>query len=291
MATWNSPAVARRWLAHELRRLREERGLAQRDVGKACGWSGVRVSYIENAQQNVVAADLTKLLPLYGVPKASQDAFHEAADASRRKGWWERYDHRIVPDYLVRFIGLEQGASLIRTAEPTIVPGLFQTRQYMIEALGADLVPRGSAEMDRIASVRLERQQVLRRKQDPLRVAAVIDESVLRRVVGAPSTMAEQLRRIAELCELPNVEFHVFPFEGGISPGGVTASYRILHFPSGTPPVVYVEYRGGAQWLEDEESVATHEVAFDEHVRAALSLEDSRDMVLEIAADYERRTC
>ena len=58
MATWNSPAVARRWLAHELRRLREERGLAQRDVGKACGWSGVKVSYLENAQQNVADDDL-----------------------------------------------------------------------------------------------------------------------------------------------------------------------------------------------------------------------------------------
>lgn len=288
MASWNSPAVARRWLAYELRRLREGKGLAQRDVGKACGWSGVKVSYLENAQQNVTDDDLDKLLPLYEVPEPERADFYAAAEASRQKGWWERYDEGVVPSYLREFIGFEQGAARILTLEPTIVPGLLQTQDYIWEAIRGDLTRRSDLTMRRIVEVRLARQEVLTRDVDPVELLAVVDESVLRRVVGGPQTMADQLRYLAEMARRPNVRLQVFPFERGISPGLATASHRILHFDSGEP-LVYMEAREGAQWIDDPAAVDKHDVAFEEVARVALTPAESEVMIEDAAAAFAAR--
>jgi len=40
---------------------------------------------------------------------------------------------------------------------------------------------------------------------------AVVDESVLHRVVGSPAVMQAQLERLLELSDLPNVTLRVIP--------------------------------------------------------------------------------
>jgi transcriptional regulator with XRE-family HTH domain len=286
MASWNSPAVARRWLAHELRQRRDERELAQRDVGKACGWSGVRVSYIENAQQSVTDDDLAKLLPLYDVPAAAWPEYYDAARASRERGWWERYSDDVVPRYLSDFIGLEQGASRILTYEPTIVPGLLQTRDYMEAVIATDMRARTPRLIRQIIDVREARQEVLTREAEPAELAVVVDESVLRRVVGGPGLMAAQLRHIADLCARPNVTFRVFPLAYGVSPGQLIASVRILHFAGSTPPGVYLEAREDATWIDGGEAVDAHDLAFERVANGSLGPQQSIDLLSESADRY-----
>ncbi len=291
MATWNSPAVARRWLAHELRTRREALGLSQSAVGRACGWSGVKVSYIENAQQkSITDEDLDKLLPTLKVLEAEHAAFYEAATATRERGWWERYDEDVVPDFMAEFIGLEQGASSIRTLEPTIVPGLLQTSGYMTAVIEGDMKRRTSRTVREIVAVRTRRQKVLVRTPDPVDLVAIVDESVLRRVVGGSQVMAEQLWYMAEVCERPNVALHVYPFERGVSPGLMMSSHRILHFPGRVPPIVYMEARDSAQWIDDPSMVDFHDLAVEEVIRASLSTDDSQAMVIEAAEGYASST-
>ncbi len=289
MATWNSPAVARRWLAHELRTRREALGLSQSAVGRACGWSGVKVSYIENAQQKVADDDLSKLLALYDVDEHTQGDYYETAAQSRERGWWERYPDEVVPPYLSEFIGLEQGASLVRTFEPTIVPGLLQTREYMEAVITADGTPRARRLIGQVAEVRAARQEILVREHDPAKLVTVIDESVVRRVVGSASVMAAQLDHIRTICSRGNVQLYVIPFEHGISPGMVTSSHRILHFPPGVPPIVYLEARADAQWIDDGAAVDSFDQAFEEVQGAALDQEESRRMIADAADGYAAR--
>jgi transcriptional regulator with XRE-family HTH domain len=291
MAPWSSPAVARRWLAYELRRLREERGLAQKEVGKACGWSGVRVSYLEkwDHPQRIFDRDLDKLLPLYEVAHEARADFYTAAEASHEKGWWERYDDDIVPPFFSTFIGLEQGTSLIRGFEPMIVPGLLQTQDYMVEAIAAGLPRRTGRVVRQIIEVRLARQEVLTRSTEPAQFVVVVDESVLRRVVGGPKVMADQLSHVLHLTERPNVDLYVVPFERGISPGLAASSHRILHFSRSEPPIVYMEAKEGAQWIEDRPSVDQHDLAFEELMGASLTLSESTAMVREAASVYAAR--
>jgi transcriptional regulator with XRE-family HTH domain len=287
MATWNSPAVARRWLAHELRNRRDGAGLNQRQVGRACGWSGVKVSYIENAQQNVADEDLDKLLPLYEVPEPERPEYYAAADTSRDKGWWERYGDEVVPSFLSTFIGLEQGATRILTFEPTVVPGLLQTPAYVEEMVRADMVPRTPRFVRQTVDVREARREVLTRDVGPAEFVAVVDESVVRRVVGNPHVMAEQLAFILRFTERSNVRLHVFPFERGVSRGMQSVSHRILHFAGSVPPLVYMETRDQAQWIEDQAGVDAHDLAFGELLASSLDEEESRVMLRAAQEGFE----
>src|SRR5688500_14627213 len=89
VATPSSPATSRRWLAEQLKRLREDSGLTQKDAAQACRWSGAKLSYIETGQRQVLHEDLDKLLPLYGVPAAGHERFHQAVEVAQTRSWWE----------------------------------------------------------------------------------------------------------------------------------------------------------------------------------------------------------
>ena len=283
MATRSSPTVWRRWLARELKAQREGRGLSQRDVGKRCGWSGVKVSYLENGQQNVADDDLAALLPLYGVDRGRWPEFYDAARHARSKGWWEQYGTDVVPAWLSNYIGLEQGATHIRIVEPYIVPGLLQTREYITTNLASDAEPRTRKVVDTVAAVRLRRQEILHGEDAP-ELEVVIDESVLRRVVGSPAAMAEQLQHMIAVSELPNARLRVLPFEFGVTPTMIGA-FRILSF-SNEPSVLYLERREGAEYFDDEHIVDRHVLAFDHLAKEALSAEESHALISDVASAY-----
>ncbi|HKH06010.1 MAG TPA: helix-turn-helix transcriptional regulator [Acidimicrobiales bacterium] len=287
MTPRNSPTVWRRWLAAELKGLREAKGLHQKDVGRECGWSGARLSYLEHGQQVPTEDDLDQLLPLYGVAGDEVSPFYEAVKFAREKGWWERYDDRIVPPYVAHYIGLEQGASMIRTVEPLIVPGLLQTRDYIVANLRNDITPRTEHHIAQIADVRIARQDALT-SDPPLELRAVIDESVLLRMVGRPDVMAAQLEQIAAMAERPNVEVRVFPFEKGVNQG-MAGPYRILSFGPQEPSVLYIEHRDGGNYHEEAVKLDEHILAFDHLLGSTWSSAESISYIMETARKYANR--
>lgn len=285
----SSPTVWRRWLAFELRRLREQRGLAQREVGKACGWSGARLSYVENAQQNVVEDDLAKLLPLYGVPENEWDTFRQAAARSREKGFWERYDDRVVPDYVSLFIGLEQGAASIRSVDPVLVPGLLQTPEYTAALLRSDVIPRTEQQIARMVEIRQARQAILSRAEDPVELSVVLEESVLRRPAGGPKAMADQIDHLIDMAGRANVTIRVMPLDRGVM-AAMSEAYRILSFSLDPDQgVVFIEYRDGAVYLDDAPAVDAHRLAFEHLSNLALGPEPSLALMRALSEEYLRR--
>lgn len=111
----------------------------------------------------------------------------------------------------------EQCATTIRSFQPAVVPGLLQTEEYARAILhnASTLVPDPEAAVvDRLA-----RAAILHREERPVRLFAVVEESVLRRPVGGPKVMSEQLHAIARACDLPNVSVAVVPASVGAYPG------------------------------------------------------------------------
>jgi transcriptional regulator with XRE-family HTH domain len=273
--TASSPTVWRRWLAFELRRLRVAQGLSQAEAGKRCGWSGARVSYLENAQRSVSEADLEKLLPLYEVPTNQWATYMEAVEKSRGKGWWQRLHERVVAPWLSLYVGLEQGAAEIRAYEAVVIPGLLQTPEYAAAVERADVVPRTEAQVQERVQVRINRQRVLERETDPLKLWTVIDEAALTRVAGGPEVMAAQLDHLVEMAKLPNVGIQVLPFSMGVMPYA-TGPFYILGFPwASDPGIVYVEHRDGALYLEESHEVQGHVLVFQHLCTLALPFDDS----------------
>lgn len=282
MATASSPTVWRRWLALELRRLREERGFSQKEAGKACGWSGARLSYIENAQQNVEEDDLDRLLDVYEVPEERWGDYYEAVSQSHQRGWWERYE-RVVPKWFPLFIGLEQGARAVQDYAKTVIPGLLQTPGYAEIVFSKDGWRRTPQVIKQQVELRMTRQKALTREENPLELSVVLDEAVLRRLPKDPDTAREQVEHLARAAEQTNVDVRVLPFSAGVH-GYAHADFIILEFPFRSDEgLVYIEHREGATYLEEVSEIESYKLAFSDLSDMALSAHESLNVIRSVA--------
>jgi transcriptional regulator with XRE-family HTH domain len=263
---YGSPAVRRRRLAAELRRLRERAGLTGDEAALRLGWSASKISRIELYRTGIKPADLRALLDLYEV---QDDQYRESLIAlgqdSRRKRRPDTTPGDLPADYQSFQIAESEAAS-VWTWDPQIVPGLLQSPGYAREVLLAwrDILPVPPGEIDRRLESRLARQQILHR--DPVfSLTSVIDESVLIRQLGGPEIMREQLNQLIALAEPANITIQVLPMAARQSV--LTGAFIYLKFTQvhDVPlhDMAIVESLNGSDNVEDDESTYQYFRAFD----------------------------
>ena len=247
------PTVRRMLVGAELRRLRTARGLSREEAGEAIRASEWKIHRLENGQVSFKERDIVDLLRLYGVADADEvAAFVVLAREANTPGWWQRYGD-VLPPWFRTYVDLESAASLIRTYEGQLVPGLLQTDDY-IRAVVHDASLEPSEDVGRRVRLRMARQTVLTREHPP-RLWAVVDEAALRRPVGGREVMRGQLERLIAATKLPNVTLQILPFAGGAHPAMVGA-FSILRFADPElPDVVYLEHLTNAVYLDKREEV------------------------------------
>jgi transcriptional regulator with XRE-family HTH domain len=273
-----SPTVRRRRLGLILRGLREKAGLTGEDVGTAIERSGSWVSRVETGRVGLRGRDLNDLLDVYSNTDASlADELLALAKEGKQRGWWSKYADTLSGPYAT-YIGFESEATELLAYETLVIHGLLQSEEYARAVFGAAMRPNNSGDwVERKVKVRTERQELLTRK-DPLKVWAILDESVIRRQIGGPIVLRGQLKRLNELGRLPNVTIQVVPFDAGPIPGMI-GSFSIVRFPTPTDPdIVYIEGVTGDIFAEAEDAVWYDEV-FDHLRAAALSPLESRNMI------------
>ena len=213
MTTPGSPTVRRRRLAAELRAIREGTGKSGDVVAHALKWSPSKISRYELARTGLKVQEVEKLLDYYQVTGSFRDKLLALAEDAAQRGWWEDYADTLSPDYQ-QFIGLEHEATSIAIWHVALVTGLFQTEDYARNVIGSyssiEPVPRGTVE--RLVRVRKKRQELLVR-EPPVSISLVLDESVLRRRVGDAQVMHDQLKRLADDADRPNVTLRILPFD------------------------------------------------------------------------------
>jgi len=258
-----SPTVRERRLARALRHLREEAGLTIEDVAEKLEISPSTVSRMETAQVGVRPRDLRFLLDMYEITDAERDQLLQIARERRQQQWWQEYAD--LPNIAVA--GLEEDASTIWQYSTQLVPGLLQTEAYARAVLGAIRLDSKPGDIDRRLDLRLHRQALLTRADAP-EYWVILDEAVVRRQVGGPAAMAEQLGHLIEVARLPNVTLQVLPFTSG-EHAGMDGEFTILHYrESSDPDVVYIENTGNDVYLENPEVTRRYNKLFD-HLRAA----------------------
>ncbi|WP_199431843.1 helix-turn-helix domain-containing protein [Qaidamihabitans albus] len=280
MTRGHGPTVRRRRLASELRRLREAAELTIDEVGEKLECSASKISRIETGHVGVTPRDARDMLELYGITGDAQEALVQLAREARKRGWWQAYNEVFTG----AFVGLEADASSLRAFQALLVPGLLQTEDYARNVIRAMRPDAAEAEVERRVAARMARQQLL---QDPVppEYWAVVDEAVLRRVVGGPEVMVDQLARLAELAQLPHVTIQVVPFAAGAHPG-MEGPFLILGFPEQVDPdVVYVDTTSSGLYLEMAPDVRRYSLMFDHLRAAALKPDDS----IQLIADAGRR--
>jgi transcriptional regulator with XRE-family HTH domain len=255
--------VRERRLARALRHLREEAGLTIQDVGEKLEMSPSTVSRMETAQVGVRPRDLRFLLDMYQVSEAERDQLLQIARERRKQHWWQEYAD--LPN--IHVAGLEEDASTIWQYSTQLIPGLLQTEAYARAVLEAIRLDAKGEDIERRLELRIHRQAVLTGEDAP-EYWVVLDEAVVRRQVGGPSVMAEQLGQLVEAAKRPNVTLQVVPFTSG-EHAGMDSEFTILHYrDSDDPDVVYIENTGSDLYLEAPEVTRRYNKIFD-HLRAA----------------------
>jgi transcriptional regulator with XRE-family HTH domain len=226
----SDPMMARRVLRGELRRLRETSGLTQRDVSGALDWSLSKLIRIETGQVSVSTTDLRALLWQYGVRDSARvDEFAAMARAAKRRAWWYPY-RNLMKAELPTLLAYESAATLIHWFEPHLVPEPLRTEEYAHAVLTT--TPQGPAEgrVHDAIELHLARQERLLGPDGPT-MRFLVDESVLRRMVGGSAAMRRQLRRLHEHARRPDIDVRVIPFSAGLYERPRLA-YRLLSTPA-----------------------------------------------------------
>jgi transcriptional regulator with XRE-family HTH domain len=286
VAVGQGPTMRRRQLGMELRRLRDAADLTLEDAAKHISRVPSTVSRIETGKATPRPTHLKALLDLYGLEEGPErDALVALGKDAQQRSWWSEYDDVLSPDF-ERYLGYEVGAASLRVYDNRGVPGLLQTADYARASFRAGRVFNPD-ELERRVELRLKRQDVLTR-QDPLVLWAVLDEAVLRRMVGGPAVMLEQLVHLLAVGEQTNVSIQVIPFSRGAH-AGIDGPFTVIEFAEPTDPdVAYVDGTAGNLYMEKVRDLRRHGSIFNNLLSEALTADESASFLLKITDEIKR---
>jgi transcriptional regulator with XRE-family HTH domain len=282
-----SPTVRRRRLAAELRAIRESKGKSGDSVAAALKWSASKISRYERARTGLRPREVERLLDYYGITGPRRALLLTLAEDAAQKGWWEEFGDNLSEDYQ-QFIGLEYEATSMSIWHVDVVTGLLQTEAYARHIISSysrvEPVPPGM--IGRMVNVRMRRQRVLDR--EGLQISVVLDESVLKRRIGNDSVMYEQLQRLAQEAERPNLTLQILPLDAQHTVFG--ESFVIFSFvvdsDAALQEVVSTEQLKSGFTLEGERETYLHRIAFQMLADAALGPAASRTLILQTAESH-----
>jgi len=276
------PTLRAQWLGQQLRELRDQAGRTLRESAEYLQRDPSTLSRFESGEYPIRHPDLLALLNLYGVSdeRRRQELFalHEEV---WQKGWWDRYAED-VDRRLIDYVWLESRARELRSFDDTVVPGLLQTRAYAEAVIRAAEFDAPSEQVRRWVELRTTRQRVLT-GANPLHLSVVLDEAVLRRLVGGPAVMRAQLDYLTESSQRTNVEIRVLPFSVGAHASPVGA-FKVFRLDDPYPDIAFAETLAGAVYAEIP--LASRFVhAYDRLHEAALGTVESAELISTLAEE------
>lgn len=246
----------------ELRRAREAVGWSREQLAEEISFS---LSLIEKVEAG---------------SKSASEPFAEVADrALKTDGLLQRMrQHGLrqeaVPEWFRPWSAdVEERATRLRSFEPLVVPGLVQTAAYATELLGDETK----------VAARLDRQKILTQERAP-EVVVVLDEAVLRRRIGSPATMAEQLRHLAEA----RVCVQILPQDAGTYMA-VDGSLTLATLDGREVMYVCIETVASSFVVDDAKTIAKIGRRWDTLRGEALPQRQSRQLIMDVAEEWQSR--
>ncbi|GAA4868452.1 helix-turn-helix domain-containing protein [Actinomycetospora straminea] len=271
-----SDPSALRWLiGHELRAAREQAGHTQTAAARVLDCTHAKINYLEQGKNQQRPDEVVRLLQSYGASTSDIGRLASLASNADRGTWWAPFAD-VVPDWLRTFVGLEGLATAAFAYEPLLLHGLLQTRAYAT-ALLEDALRVPVVDVDHVVGLRLARQQRLHDDGRPLRYEAVIEETILDRLVGGPTVMADQLDHLLLLSEQDNVVIRVMPLAVAVH-DGLDGEFTLLDFDAARS-IGYVEFQDGAVYVQDPDRIGGYRTAAARLRSAALPEDASLEVI------------
>ncbi|MFD9360059.1 Scr1 family TA system antitoxin-like transcriptional regulator [Streptomyces sp. NPDC060031] len=205
----------------ELRRLREEAGLKQLQLGRIVFCTASLIGQVETARK----------VPTRDFSERVDAALGTGGVFSRLVGLVLRSQ---LPSWFQAYAEMEAKAEYISTFQSQLVYGLLQTEAYARALLSVDR-PR---QVDVLVAARMDRQRILERERPPA-LWVVLSEAALHQEVGGREVMRTQLAHLLTFLERPWVQVQVLPFSAG-QHTGMLGSFNLLRFDD-DPDLFYQE--------------------------------------------------
>ncbi|MFF4230226.1 helix-turn-helix domain-containing protein [Streptomyces sp. NPDC001820] len=266
----------RRQLGATIRKLRARKGMTLEEAGRLVGVSKATVSRYETQEGPVKWPIVDALCREYDASEAERKAVVALAKDAKQQGWWSSFADSI-PETMNLLLTLEDEAVREDHFNCLYVPGLLQTRRYTESVQHASEMRLLPEEIERLVDIRMKRQEILTRAK-PLHLWAILDESVIRRVVGSRDVMREQLSHLLQANESPEITLQVLPFSKGAHSAAM-GSFVILGGSEPSLDVVYVDIHLGSLFMEKEEELGRYRLAFDYLRAQALDMAASSAMI------------
>lgn len=260
-------AALQGFLADEIRFRRERIGLSREEFARLAAIAPTTVASYENGHRPLNAQFVFR----------SDEIFD--ADGALTRMWERASTNERTADGFPWYIELEQQASVIRTYENMLVPGLLQTEEYARRLLQAYRPALTNVQVDRKVAQRLARQEIFH-SQPAVQLRFILDEAVLQRLPNVDGIAAGQLGRLLEVAPMEGVSLGVVAFAEGFHPGMIGA-FTLLSFEDGGESC-YVSSASGARITTDHHQLAAFRERYDGLLAAALPQRQSEDLIREL---------
>jgi transcriptional regulator with XRE-family HTH domain len=261
------------------RRLREIREGANFTLAEAAKRLDKTRSALQRIETGVTRADVHFIRSAMDVYDTYDETLVDEAREAGKPPWFRAYG---IKD--AGYVDVETYASSVKEFSGLMLPGLLHTEAYIQSLIAHSRRRRTPQELRNDIEVRLIRQERLTSVQNPLELTAIIDESALRRDVGGPDVMQDQLRHLIEAAALSSVTIQVLPLKAH---GALDGGFTLLSFHDrDEPDLLYVEYVTGALHIEEDDEVRACRLKFDRLGVEALSPDDSVALIKRISQEW-----
>ncbi|MGW4888680.1 helix-turn-helix domain-containing protein [Streptomyces murinus] len=264
-------------LGSALRALRQASGMEAKAVARSAAMSSSKLSKIENGSVMPSVVDVEQLLTALGVSEDIKAEYMSVARAVATEATaWRLYRRLGYHRKQEQIQAIESRTTLLRLFQPSLVPGLLQTPEYVQAVLGRKQLTED--QLTRAVGARLARQGIL--YESGRRLHFIITESVLRWRIVSPLVMAGQLDRLISVSRLPDVDLRIVPL-----------SVRQTEFPSHSFSIkddrmVTVETVHAELSVTDPRDVALYVEKFGRFTEIAVFGDSMRDMVEGIRDEF-----
>jgi len=201
---------ARQALGARLGELRQDAGLTGRALARLCGWHESKVSRIEHARTAPSADDILAWCQHCGRPGEIEDLITFLRTVEDMFVEWRRMERTGLRRAQESVLPLWERTRLFRAYSSWLIPGAVQTRAYTAAVLRAIAARRELPDdVEDAVAVRADRLRLLR--EGDHRFLVLIEESVLRNVIGGAEVMSGQLGHLITVASLPSVSLGIVP--------------------------------------------------------------------------------
>lgn len=244
-------------LSAAIRRYRQAAGFTQAQLAQRINYSEGWLSNLETGQLRPRRKAVDAVEKALGLPKGVLMDLYDLLTEETPPGWFRPW------------LEEERAATVLRSFEQSIVPGLVQREDYAKALLNGD---------EAAVAARLERQEILSRDNPPI-LRCIIDEMVLHRQVGDAAIMRAQLEHLVAQVS-PRVTIQVVPAAANPHRSG---AFTLATVDGGG--VAYVETPIRGMVTSNQENILVLSELWESIRTFTLSQQESIDLILKVVAE------